>query len=81
MGGPPPPTSTAMSSMTMSTNPFEVSLRAYPGMLPNQILVSMTDLITSVSLQPPRGGGMNGITTTPLMAPVNLLFALMQADE
>jgi hypothetical protein len=45
------------------------------------MLVSMTDLITSVSLQPPSGGGMNGMTTTPLMAPVNLLFALMQADE
>jgi hypothetical protein len=70
-----------MSSITMSTNPFEVSLRAYPGMLPNQILVSMTDLITSVSLQPPKGGGMKGMTTTPLIAPVNLLFALMQADE
>jgi hypothetical protein len=25
-----------MSSMTMSTNPLDVSLRAYPGMLPNQ---------------------------------------------
>jgi hypothetical protein len=67
--------------MTMSTNPLDVSLRAYPGMLPNQMLVSMTDLITSVSLQPPMGGGMKGTTTTPLIAPVSLLFALMQADE
>jgi hypothetical protein len=32
----------------------------------------MTDLITSVSLQPPMGGGMKGTTTTPLIAPVSL---------
>jgi hypothetical protein len=44
--------------MAKSTNPLDVSLRAYPGMLLNQMLVSMTDLITSVSLQPPMGGGM-----------------------
>jgi hypothetical protein len=49
-------------------------------MLLSQMLVSMTDLITSVSLQPPSGGGMNGTTTTPLMAPPNLLLALIQAD-
>ncbi len=79
MGDPPPP-STATSSITKSTSPLDVSPRVYPGMLPSQMLVSMTARINSGSLQPPRGGGDDGDDDHTLESPNQPSFGIDTGD-